>query len=88
MNLNGEENMPNKVFAERLNAELDNIGLPQHEAERIEAFAKLIKTPRFKAESILHGQLVPNSEILETIAHELEVSLDWLLGKGKNDDAH
>lgn len=73
--------MPNKVFAERLNQELDNIGLPQHEPERIEAFAKLIKAPRFKAESILHGQMVPNHEILEAIALELEVSVDWLLGK-------
>lgn len=86
--MNGESKMPNKVFAERLNAELDNIGLPQHEAERIEAFAKLIKTPRFKAESILHGQLIPNHEVLEIIANELEVSVDWLLGKGKHEDAH
>lgn len=73
--------MPNKVFADRLNQELDNIGLPQHEPERIEAFSRLIKTPRFKAESILHGQLIPDHEILESIAHELEVSVDWLLGK-------
>lgn len=80
--------MTNKIFSERLNAELDNIGLPQHESERIEAFAKLIKAPRFKAESILHGQLVPNHEMMETIAKELEVSVDWLLGKTNHEGSH
>ena len=73
--------MSNKVFSERLNQELDNIGLPQHEAERIEAFARLIKTPRFKAESILHGELIPSPEVLNQIAEELEVSIEWLTGK-------
>lgn len=79
-----EHKMANKVFAERLNQELDSIGLPQHEAERIEAFAKLIKAPRFKAEAILHGELIPNHEILTLIAQELEVSIDWLTGKNKD----
>lgn len=73
--------MTNKVFSERLNRELDNIGLPQLEQERIEAFARLIKTPKFKAESILHGELIPNPELLQQIASELEVSVDWLMGK-------
>jgi hypothetical protein len=79
-----EHKMANKIFAERLNQELDNIGLPQHDAERIEAFAKLIKAPRFKAEAILHGELIPNQEILTLIAEELEVSIDWLTGKNKD----
>jgi hypothetical protein len=77
--------MTNKVFSERLNHELDNIGLPQQEQERIEAFARLIKTPRFKAESILHGELIPNPELLLQIAEELEVSVDWLMGKAAKD---
>jgi len=76
--------MANKIFAERLNQELDNIGLPQHESERVEAFARMIKLPRFKAESILHGEMIPNNEELALIAEELEVSIEWLLGKQTN----
>lgn len=73
--------MVHRSFAERLNQELDNIGLPQHEPERIEAFSKLIKMPRFKAECILHGEMIPPNDILKTIADELEVSVEWLVGK-------
>ena len=80
--------MANRGFAQRLNQELDNIGLPERNQDRIEAFAKLIKAPRFKAESILHGEQMPNTETLQLIAAELEVSIDWLIGKGKDDEAH
>ncbi len=80
--------MANRGFAQRLNQELDNIGLPERNQDRIEAFAKLIKAPRFKAESILHGEQMPNTETLQLIASELEVSIDWLIGQGQDDDAH
>ena len=80
--------MANRVFAQRLNQELDNMGLPERNQDRIEAFAKLIKAPRFKAESILHGEQMPNIETLQLIATELEVSIDWLIGQGKDDDTH
>jgi len=80
--------MANRVFAQRLNQELDNIGLPERDQDRIEAFSKLIKATRFKAESILHGEQMPNTETLQLIATELEVSIDWLIGKGRDDDAH
>lgn len=80
--------MANRGFAQRLNQELDNIGLPERNQDRIEAFAKLIKAPRFKAESILHGEQMPNTETLQLIATELEVSIDWLIGQGQDDDAH
>ena len=80
--------MANRIFAQRLNQELDNMGLPERNQDRIEAFAKLIKAPRFKAESILHGEQIPNIETLQLIAKELEVSIDWLIGQGKDDDTH
>ena len=80
--------MANKIFSQRLNQELDNIGLPERNQDRIEAFAKLIKAPRFKAESILQGEQIPNTETLQLIASELEVSVAWLIGQGKDDDAH
>ena len=72
--------MNKKQFSERLNKELDEIGVPQHNAERVEALAKLIHVPRFKAESILSGTN-PELPVLELLADELEVSVDWLLGK-------
>ena len=43
--------MVNKQFSERLNKELDEMGVPQRNEERVEVFAKLIKVPRFKAEA-------------------------------------
>ena len=73
--------MSNKQFSERLNKELDEIGVPERNDERIAVFAKLIKIPRFKAEAILNGNASPDAPLLEILAGELEVNADWLLGK-------
>lgn len=73
--------MSNKRFSERLNNELDDIGVPQRSDERVEVFAKLIKVPRFKAEAILNGNTTIEAPLLDLLADELEVSADWLLGK-------
>ncbi|MBA2657071.1 MAG: hypothetical protein H0U70_08825 [Tatlockia sp.] len=73
--------MPNKVFAERLNKELDTIGLPTRSDERIEALSKLIKIPKFKAAAFLEGISLPDELTLNRLAQEFEVSIDWLLGK-------
>ncbi|WP_133128911.1 hypothetical protein [Legionella nagasakiensis] len=73
--------MSNKQFSERLNKELDDIGVPQENHERVEVFAKLIKIPRFKAEAILNGNINLEAPLLNLLAEELEVSADWLLGR-------
>jgi len=73
--------MSNKQFSERLNQELDNMGAPQKAEERVDAFAKLIQIPRFQASIILNGQIPTDTFLLEKIADELEVSVEWLLGK-------
>lgn len=73
--------MTNKVFSERLNHELNEMGMPERMEERIEVFSKLFKTPRFKSEAILNGEILPDNELLEKVAEELEVSVDWLLGR-------
>ncbi len=73
--------MSNKQFSERLNKELDEIGVPQRTDERIDVFAKLIKVHRFKAEALLNGQTNPDTPLLDWLAEELEVSADWLAGK-------
>lgn len=73
--------MGNKQFCERLNKELDAIGVPQRSDERVEVFAKLLKVPRFKAEAILNGNVHLESPLIDVLAEELEVNVDWLLGK-------
>lgn len=73
--------MLNRKFSERLNKELDSIGVPEATTERIEVLSKLIKVPKFKAEALLNGLTRPDAMLLKTIANELEVNEDWLLGK-------
>jgi hypothetical protein len=73
--------MLNKKFSERLNKELDGIGVPEATAERIEALSKLIKVPKFKAEALLTGLTCPDPSLLKILAQELEVNEEWLLGK-------
>ncbi|CEK11435.1 hypothetical protein [Legionella hackeliae] len=70
-----------RQFAERLNKELDTIGVPPRSEERIEAFAKLVKIPKFKAEAFLNGVVIPDQKLLNSIAEELEVNAEWLIGK-------
>lgn len=73
--------MSNKQFSERLHQELDKMDVPQHYDERVEAFAKLIKIPKFQAEAILNGQIPIDQDLRNHIALELEVDYDWLFGK-------
>ena len=73
--------MLNKRFSERLNKELDSIGVPETRAERIEVLSKLIKVPKFKAEALLNGNTSPDEALLAILAQELEVNADWLVGK-------
>ncbi|MGQ3892855.1 hypothetical protein [Legionella sp. CNM-4043-24] len=73
--------MSNKQFAERLNRELDSIDAPDLMNERVAAFAKLLRIPKFQAEAILNGNMVPNRDLLAILAQELDVREEWLLGK-------
>ena len=75
--------MSNKLFAERLNKELDSVGAPLRSDERIEVFSKLVKIPKFKAEAFLSGITVPDETLLNRIAEELEVNPLWLIGKSE-----
>lgn len=81
--------MLNKRFSERLNKELDSIGVPETTSERIEILSKLIKVPKFKAEALLNGNTNPDEALLRTLAQELEVNADWLIGKSDSkSDSH
>ena len=79
--------MTHRQFSERLNKELDNIGVPERNDERVDVFAKLVKIPHFKAEAILNGNIYPEAPLLERLARELEVNADWLLGKSEERDS-
>lgn len=76
--------MVSKRFSERLNKELDSIGAPESNAERIEVLSKLVRIPKFKAEALLSGATTPDKKLLDTLAQELEVSADWLVGKSES----
>jgi len=80
--------MLNKRFSERLNRELDDIGVPEITADRIEVLAKLLKIPKFKAESLLNGITNHDDALLNTLAEELEVNAEWLIGKSDSKSAH
>lgn len=73
--------MTNRFFLERLNSELDHIDFPQLLDERLDAFSKLMNIPRFQAETILSGHVPADEQLLQKIADELEVDVDWLVGK-------
>jgi hypothetical protein len=71
--------MNNKQFAARLNKALDAIEFPTRIDERIETFAIVFRTKRFKAESILEGHIAPDKALLDVLTQELDVSANWLL---------
>jgi len=73
--------MAYKKFAERLNQELDNMEVPSHHSERTAVLAKLIHVPRFKAQAYLDGIYLPDENVLAVLCDELEVEVEWLLGR-------
>lgn len=73
-----------KQFAQRLNQELDEMDVPAPHRERTEILAKLIHVPRFKAQAYLDGIDLPDDSILSVMGDELEVDINWLLGRTDN----
>lgn len=71
------------IFVERLNRLLDHAEFPQNMQERAMAFGKMFGLKPIVSQSILSGSLAPKPEVLEAIAEEFEVKMDWLLGKDK-----
>ena len=72
--------MSNKKLTERLNYELDELGVPTLMTQRVQVCSKLFKLPPFKIEALLNGIVAFDSNSMQKIADELEVSVDWLLG--------
>lgn len=76
--------MNRKDFSIKLNEELDSMGFPMEDRERIHALSKVLKIKPFQAASILHGDCLPNLEVLNKIAIELEINAQWLFDKSKH----
>lgn len=80
--------MSNRKLSERLNNELDAMGVPGLMMERVQVCSKLFKLPKFKTEAILNGMIV-DAASMQKIADELEVNVDWLMGETKvKEQAH
>ncbi|HHT0593355.1 TPA: hypothetical protein ACTXXA_002268 [Legionella anisa] len=79
--------MSNKKLTERLNQELDELGVPALMTERVQVCSKLFQLPKFKIEALLYGVAL-DSNSMQRIANELEVSMDWLFGDEKSKTTH
>lgn len=70
-----------KLFAQRLNGCLDDMGAPSQIRERSTVLSKLVDVPKQQAWSLLEGQQTPDQDLIEKIAAEFEVDAKWLCGE-------
>lgn len=70
-----------KHFAEKLNHCLDATDAPSHIRERATILSKLLDIPKQQAWGMLEGQQIPDHALMQRIANEFEVDLDWLTGE-------
>ena len=71
-----------KEFANRLNKSLDELDVPATSRERTSILSKMLQITKQQAWSLLEGHQVPDKELLQQIANELEVDTCWLVGEG------
>ncbi len=67
-----------KRFAEALNRGLDEIGAPIHIRERSVILSKMLHIPKQQAWALLEGHIFPDNDLLQQIASELEIDLNFL----------
>ncbi len=67
-------------FTKRLNQCLDDIDAPKNVRERANLLSKMLDIPKQDAWALLDGQQRPDQAMLEKIANEFEVKVEWLLG--------
>jgi len=80
--------MSNRKLTERLNNELDSLGVPELMLQRVQACSKMFKLPKSKVEALLYGMNSYDPEAIEKIALELDISKDWLLGYSNEKTKH
>lgn len=69
-----------KHFADRLNQCLDDTGAPTSLRERSTILSRMLDIPKHQAWILLEGQQLPDTALLEKIAKEFEVEINWLIG--------
>lgn len=70
-----------KQFAKQLNSCLDETNAPANVRERAIILSKLLDIPKQQAWSILEGLQLPDQALLNKIATEFEVDIEWLCGE-------
>lgn len=70
-----------KIFTEKLNQCLDEMDAPVSVRERAVILSKILGITKQQAFSLLEGHEFPNSDLLEQMAFEFEVDINWLIGK-------
>lgn len=83
-----EITMSNRKLTERLNNELDSLGVPELVLQRVQACSRMFKLPKSKVEALLYGMNTFDLDALEKIAIELDVNKDWLLGYSNQKTKH
>ncbi len=68
------------LFVARLNQTLSEAEFPLFPSERAADFAKIFDLDPVTAERILDGLTLPTETLLEAIATEFEVKVEWLKG--------
>lgn len=76
--------MLKKDFSFKLNEELDVLGFPLGDQERVSALSKVLKIKRFEAASLLHGEILPSKELMDKLSIELQINSQWLIDKSKH----
>lgn len=69
-----------RQFAERLNHCLDENEAPRQIRERAVILSKLLDISKQQAWSLLEGHQLPDNALLQRIAVEFEVDIQWLSG--------
>ncbi len=68
-----------KHFSEQLNKCLDDMGMPPSSRERAVILGKMLHIPKQQAWGLLEGHTYPDQIILQQIATELEVDLEYFI---------
>ena len=69
--------MSAKQFAEHLNRSLDELGVPNSK-ERTAIFSKMLDIPRQLAWNLIEGYTLPDPDLFNKIANELELDPNLL----------
>jgi hypothetical protein len=75
---------PGKRFAEQLNKNLDDLDMPIPIRERAGLLSKMLDIPKQLAWNLLEGNVIPDENLLQRIATELEIESSMLFEPEEN----